>query len=217
MISADEFLAGYRGQDTHSIQDVEDTAEELQSHAPQDSQHVELCAQAIIERKAQQSHQSYFDQFIDEDFDACKEAALRLLDAAPRSSGALRKRLEQKEYDDEVIDRVIERLIAIQLLDDYEYAQSVCRQCVARMMGAAGARMTLLRKDVDAALASQVVQEMQETGAFDEAAWQLGHHSARKTQGLDNKVRKRRFWSAAGRKGHNPAIITQIAHELFDE
>lgn len=217
MISADEFLAGYRGQDVKSNQAAINVAEEPPSDDAKDSQHIELCAQAIIESKAQQSHQSYFDQFIDEDFDACKEAALRLLDAAPRSSGALRKRLEQKEYDDEVIERVIERLTAIQLLDDYEYAQSVCRQCVARMMGAAGARMTLLRKDVDAALASQVVQEMQETGAFDEAAWQLGHHSARKTQGLDNKVRKRRFWSAAGRKGHNPAIITQIAHELFDE
>ncbi|GGI12674.1 hypothetical protein GCM10007377_02140 [Galliscardovia ingluviei] len=217
MISADEFLAGYRGQDVKSNQAAINGAEEPPSHDAKDSQHIGLCAESAIECKAQQSHQSYFDQFIDEDFDACKEAALRLLDAAPRSSGALRKRLEQKEYDDEVIERVIERLTAIQLLDDYEYAQSVCRQCVARMMGAAGARMTLLRKDVDAALASQVVQEMQETGAFDEAAWQLGHQSARKTQGLDSKVRKRRFWSAAGRKGHNPAIITQIAHELFDE
>ena len=211
MISADDFLAGYRAQ-YHETEIVDDECDSQHSVTPTAQQ---LSAQ-VAKRQAQSQESSYFEQFVDEDFDACKEAALRLLDAAARSSGGLRKRLEQKEYAPEVIDRVIERLTELQLLDDYAYAQAVCKQCVARLMGASGAKMTLLRKDVDAALASQVVQEMQETGAFDEAAWELGRVSARKTRGLDIKVRKRRFWSAAGRKGHNPQIITQIAHELLD-
>ena len=35
------------------------------------------------------------------------------------------------------------------------------------------------------------------------------------TAGLDVEVRKRRFWSAGGRKGHNPEVLRKIAQELF--
>ena len=52
------------------------------------------------------------------DLDACREAALRLLDAAPRPSGALRERLIGKGYTSEVVDDVIERLTRVQLIDD---------------------------------------------------------------------------------------------------
>ena len=45
------------------------------------------------------------------DLDACREAALRLLDAAPRASGALRERLLSKGYGEAIVDEVIERLI----------------------------------------------------------------------------------------------------------
>ena len=47
------------------------------------------------------------------DLDACREAALRLLDAAPRPSGALRERLIGKGYTSEVVDDVIERLTRV--------------------------------------------------------------------------------------------------------
>ena len=52
------------------------------------------------------------------DLDACREAALRLLDAAPRASGALRERLLSKGYGEAIVDEVIERLIRVQLIDD---------------------------------------------------------------------------------------------------
>ena len=40
------------------------------------------------------------------DLDACREAALRLLDAAPRASGALRERLLSKGYGEAIVDEV---------------------------------------------------------------------------------------------------------------
>lgn len=83
------------------------------------------------------------------DADACREAALRLLDAAPRSSGALRERLLGKGYDEEIVNEVIERLIRVQLIDDRAYAESAVRYCAGRMMGRRGAVMELARKGVD--------------------------------------------------------------------
>lgn len=149
------------------------------------------------------------------DLDACREAALRLLDAAPRPSGAMRERLIGKGYAPEVVDDVIARLIRVRLIDDEAYAQSAVRHCASRLMGYRGAVMELKRKGVDRQLAQHVCDEAESQGMFAEAAWELGRRTARKTAGLDVEVRKRRFWSAGGRKGHNPEVLRKIAQELF--
>lgn len=149
------------------------------------------------------------------DLDACREAALRLLDAAPRPSGAMRERLVGKGYSSEVVDDVIARLIRVRLIDDEAYAQSAVRYCASRLMGHRGAVMELKRKGVDRQLAQRVCDEAESQGVFAEAAWELGRRTARKTAGLDVEVRKRRFWSAGGRKGHNPEVLREIAQELF--
>ena len=149
------------------------------------------------------------------DLDACREAALRLLDAAPRPSGAMRERLIGKGYAPEVVDDVIARLIRVRLIDDEAYAQSAVRYCASRLMGYRGAVMELKRKGVDRQLAQHVCDEAESQGMFAEAAWELGRRTARKTAGLDVEVRKRRFWSAGGRKGHDPEVLREIAQELF--
>lgn len=149
------------------------------------------------------------------DLDACREAALRLLDAAPRSSGAMRERLVGKGYAPEVVDDVIARLIRVRLIDDEAYAQSAVRYCASRLMGYRGAVMELKRKGVNRQLAQHVCDEAESQGVFAEAAWELGRRTARKTAGLDVEVRKRRFWSAGGRKGHDPEVLREIAQELF--
>lgn len=149
------------------------------------------------------------------DLDACREAALRLLDAAPRPSGAMRERLVGKGYALEVVDDVIARLIRVHLIDDEAYAQSAVRYCASRLMGYRGAVMELKRKGVNRQLAQHVCDEAESQGVFAEAAWELGRRTARKTAGLDVEVRKRRFWSAGGRKGHDPEVLREIAQELF--
>ena len=149
------------------------------------------------------------------DLDACREAALRLLDAAPRPSGAMRERLVGKGYAPEGVDDVIARLIRVHLIDDEAYAQSAVRYCASRLMGYRGAVMELKRKGVNRQLAQHVCDEAESQGVFAEAAWELGRRTARKTAGLDVEVRKRRFWSAGGRKGHDPEVLREIAQELF--
>ena len=137
------------------------------------------------------------------DLDACREAALRLLDAAPRASG------------EAIVDEVIERLIRVQLIDDGAYAESAVRYCAGRMMGRRGTVMELARKGVDRKLAEQVCDEAEQNGIFEDAAWELGRQIARKTHGLDRRVRQRRLWSAGGRKGHSPETLRRVAAALL--
>lgn len=154
-------------------------------------------------------------KFNPNDSEACRESALRLLDAAPRSSGTMRERLLDKGYDPRVVEGVVERLVNVRLIDDEAYAYSVVRYCVSRMLGRRATVMELGRKGVDRVLAQRVCDDAEAQGMFVEAAWELGRRTVRRTANLDPEVRKRRFWSAGGRKGHNPEILREVAGELF--
>lgn len=147
--------------------------------------------------------------------DDCKEAALRLLDYAPRSVADMRQRLKEKGYDEEVVEAVIQRLLELRFLDDNQYAKAVIRSCVARMLGARATRMELQRKNVDSTAISSSVAEAQELGMFTEAAWELGRKTAQRTKNLEPLVRRRRFFAAAARKGHDLSIISEVYNALF--
>ena len=126
-----------------------------------------------------------------------------------------RVRLLAKGYGEVIVDEVIERLIRVQLIDDGAYAESAVRYCAGRMMGRRGTVMELARKGVDRKLAEQVCDEAEQNGIFEDAAWELGRQIARKTHGLDRRVRQRRLWSAGGRKGHSPETLRRVAAELL--
>lgn len=149
------------------------------------------------------------------DEDACREAALTLLDAAPRSSDALAHRLADKGYEVCTVGRVVERLTQVGLLDDEAYARSVLRACTARDMGARGTAQEMRRRSVPAPIAARVVAEARESGVFDECAWELGRRVAARTAGLERDARYRRLWSAGGRKGHDPETLRAVAQELL--
>jgi regulatory protein len=152
----------------------------------------------------------------DEVLERCRQAALTLLDAAPRASGALRDRLLAKGHEPAVVDDVIARLTRVDLLDDERYARTLIGYCADRMYGERGVMREMRRKGVGRELAERLVREAAQEGVFVDAAWELGRSVARKTEGLDPQVRRRRFWSAAGRRGHDVATVHEVQHGIFD-
>lgn len=151
----------------------------------------------------------------EEVLDQCREAALRLLDAADRPSGALRERLLAKGFATDTVEDVIERLIRVGLINDEAYAHRAVQYCIARMLGARATAAELRRKGVESRMAREAVNQAESAGLFEEAAWELGRRIAARTKGLDLAVRRRRFWGAGGRKGHNPAVLRTIEESLF--
>ncbi len=150
-----------------------------------------------------------------DDFDNCKEAALRVLDYAARSSYDLKNRLLAKGYEENTVDTVVNRLEELHLVDDERYIQSFIQSCASRMLGERATRVELQRKGIPISASSQLLQEARENGVFEEAAWELGRKVASRTRNLDEFVRKRRFFSAGARKGHDLSVIKEIYEELF--
>lgn len=147
----------------------------------------------------------------------CKDVALRLLDAASRSSKALIDKLVQRGFDHETATSVIHHLCDLQLINDKSYAQGLVRHCLNRSMGEYATYMELVHKGVDKNLAKQLCEQARQEGLFEQSAWQLGQQVARKTDGLPYATRTRRLWSAAQRKGHNADVIQEISAALFSK
>jgi len=166
------------------------------------------CGSRIVQQVSQK-------QSVNED--DCREAALRLLDYAPRSIADVHQRLTEKGYADATVDSVVKRLCELRLLDDCQYAQLVIRSCVARMLGARATRLELQRKNVESSVIASSISQAQEAGVFEEAAWELGKKTVQRTRNLDATVRKRRFFAAAARKGHDLNVINEVYRTLFEE
>ncbi|MFC2663127.1 MAG: regulatory protein RecX [Scardovia wiggsiae] len=147
----------------------------------------------------------------------CQEAALRLLDAAPRSSGSLRTRLIAKGYEEETVGKVIRRLVSSRLIDDGQYARSMVQYCLSRFLGEYGTRQELRKKEVEGPLITAVVEEAREAGKFENSAYELALKVSKKTSGLDTRTRLRRFWSACARKGHDPDTIRRYTDILCED
>lgn len=147
--------------------------------------------------------------------DDCREAALRLLDAAPRSSSDLEDRLVGKGFPRELAESVVARFVEVGLVDDEAYGGMVLRSCLDRGMGQAGALRELHRRGIGRSLAEGLVDAADDRGDFLGAARSLGRSVARRTEGLDRQVRLRRFWAAGGRRGHRADVLRRVAGEMF--
>jgi regulatory protein len=101
--------------------------------------------------------------------DACRDAmddAGRFLARRPRTERELRQRLAGSEFDPDVIDRTVERLVELQLLDDLAFAQQWIDERAGRKgLGPRALRSELIGKGV----AAEVIDEAL-LGAPDEEA-----------------------------------------------
>lgn len=101
------------------------------------------------------------------------------------------------------------------LIDDEQYAQSVIRSCISRTLGERATRMELQKKGVASAIITSSLQDARENGVFEQSAWSLGKKVAQRTKNLEPDVRRRRFFSAGARKGHDLSTLNEVYYALF--
>src|SRR5215213_11322312 len=87
-------------------------------------------------------------------------AALRFLEARPRSIAEVRTRLARKDFSPEAIDAAIARLAELELLDDAAFARYwVENRQAYRPRGAGALRDELRRKGIDADVTAEVLND----------------------------------------------------------
>ena len=145
-------------------------------------------------------------------------AALRFLEARPRSAVEVRRRLTGAGYREDLIAGAIERLTELGVIDDEAFARAwVESRDRARPRGERALRSELFRKGIDRQLTDDVLDERGQTrpGADAEAAGRLlERHASALARISDPRVRRQRAYALLARNGFDPDVAATLARQI---
>jgi len=152
-----------------------------------------------------------------DDQEAIREAALKLLERTRRTRLELARKLREKGFHSPAADAVLDRLAAVGLVDDVEYARAfLVSRLGRRTAGWRRLEMELRRRGVsapDAAAARARLAEQQ--GNPDEVA--LARRVLRQVEAryasLDPRVRRQRLYALLIRRGFDGDTIERALRE----
>lgn len=132
------------------------------------------------------------------------------------SNTQLRRKLRDKGHEDPVIDRVLERLNNVGLMDDEAFGRAlISDQMKRKPAGPALLRSKLYEKGVDRSLIEKLVDEACEQTDLVADAIRLAESKVRTMRRLDDATRRRRLYGALARRGFkSDTIRTAMEHVL---
>jgi regulatory protein len=147
------------------------------------------------------------------DAEAVREAALRLLERTRRTRADLRRRLAERGYAPAMVEAVLDRLTAVGLLDDVEYARAyLAGRWGRRMAGWRRLEQELRRRGVTAedvaAARARIGIEVGPVSEVESARRTIAQ-AARRYSGLEPRLRRRRLYGLLARRGFDGATIEE--------
>ncbi len=141
-----------------------------------------------------------------------KASAYRFLSYRPRSTAEVRKRLQQKGYDENVIESVVGRLGELSLLDDAQFASYWVEQRETfRPRSRRALRYELYQKGVRREIVEQALAELDETDSAKRAVERKLHQW--------NQLPRDDFFQKIHRflqsRGFGYAVATEVSEELW--
>jgi regulatory protein len=169
-----------------------------------------------------------------EDPNVVLDAALRFLEARPRSTAEVRRRLASAGYRTELIDGAVERLTNLGVLDDEAFAAAwVASRDRASPRGEHALMIELRQKGIDPSVIAATLVARRDAAATwadaddgspqtadpaatpDETAARrvLARHAGALGRVPDVRVRRQKAYALLARKGFSPDIASSISRE----
>lgn len=143
-----------------------------------------------------------------------KDVAIRYIEYRPRSIAETRQHLRKKEYPEDVIERVVQRLEAVALLNDATFARYWVEQRETfKPRSKMALQMELRQKGLDRALIETAVAEVDELGAATQAA----QAKARRWHTLSELEFRKKLGSFLQRRGFGYDIIREVTEALWEQ
>jgi regulatory protein len=146
-------------------------------------------------------------------------AALRFLEARPRSASEVRRRLTGAGYREELVAAAIVRLTELGILDDEAFARAwVESRDRARPRGERALRSELSQKGIDRQLADDVLEaRASEQPDADAAAARrvLERHASALARVVDPRARRQRAYALLARNGFDSETAVEAIAATF--
>jgi regulatory protein len=142
------------------------------------------------------------------------DAALRYLGSRPRSEREIRDRLARHEFDVQVVDRVLERLRRLRLVDDAAFAAYwVEQRATHRPRGARLLKQELRQKGVG----QDVLTDALPAEDDQEGAYRAARRKATSLRAFDERTFKQRLSAFLQRRGYDYETTKAVVGRLWAE
>ncbi|MCA9897459.1 MAG: RecX family transcriptional regulator [Anaerolineales bacterium] len=143
-----------------------------------------------------------------------KEVAIRYIEYRPRSIAETQQHLQKKEYPDDVIAQVLERLEAVKLLDDEAFARYwVDQRETFKPRSKIALQQELRQKGIDRAVIDEATATMDEFAAARQAAEPKAH----RWMSLPEQQFRQKLGSFLQRRGFGYDVVREVTEELWAE
>ena len=151
---------------------------------------------------------------MEDDYERAKESALTFIAYRPRSMSEVRRKLHDKAFDEATVDRVIQRLSELQLVDDEAFARYWMEQREAfRPRSQTALRQELAQKGVGREVVDEVLGELDEQ----DSAVRAAERKAAQWANLPQEEFNQKVGAFLQRRGFNYAIIRTAVATLWEE
>ncbi|MEO0069691.1 MAG: RecX family transcriptional regulator [candidate division WOR-3 bacterium] len=145
---------------------------------------------------------------LDEQYRQCRDYAFLLLSYRARSRKELTERLKKKGYSEKIIERVMNRLIELGLIDDERLARDFVESRIkVGHKGKWRVRAELLKLGIPKEMVEREIKAAPDEVA---AAEMVVEHYLPRYRNLDPKTRKRRLIGLLARRGFSPETIARV-------
>lgn len=187
-----------------------------------DPEKVERLQAALEAWEAGEAAGSLFDRAEEEALEPVRKRALGLLDQRARSRSELRERLIRAEFEEALVDRVLDDLERAGLIDDAAFAREWVRQRAARRGKSAMALDRELQQKGVAAAARAAALEQITAEDEEEAARALARKKARSVKQLpvdraEYDGHLRRIVGVMARRGYGSGLCMRLGREVLDD
>ena len=148
--------------------------------------------------------------------DAAHAAALWLLESRARTRLELQQRLERRGFESGAIERAIDRLSAVGLVDDEVFARDLASSRVEQGVDAPRIAVELKDRGIAPELAARIAAESAPQGGRAERCRELAEARLAKLQGLRPEVQFRRLAAYLVRRGYPGDVVESVVSELVN-
>lgn len=146
-------------------------------------------------------------------FEKAKQSAYRYLGYRPRSAKEIERSLIRKGFDENIVARVMDRLLELELVDDQTFAQYWIEQRETfKPRGHRALRHELYQKGVDRGIVDSVLITVDEEAA----AWRAGQKKVRLWSQLPKDDFFKKMGSFLQRRGFKYETIRSVTIELWN-
>jgi len=151
-------------------------------------------------------------------YDQCLRAALRRLERRAFSRSQLRLKLCGLDFPEDVIERALDRLTELGVLDDAGYGEALVRAILrSKPAGPRLVRQKLFQKGLEAELIDRLVAEAFAGHDQAEDAERLARQKLKTLSRYDKQTQKRRLWGALARRGFDSEAITEVVDAVLGD